>query len=194
MKKFLIAALALVMSGSAFAIDNEPEEGLTQKVYAGMTIGTWRGAPGAGSKVGYAAGWQAEYMLPGAAGTYVNGGLELSMLGAKQGEKVRTHYLSLPIHVGYRYNILDNLGVYADFGPYFAFGMGGKGVDSDVKVFKKVSKGGMGAKRGDIGLGFRIGTEYNDKLSLTAGFNWGLTEMWDEVKNYNTTITLGYRF
>lgn len=214
MKKLIIAAMALICCGtSAKALDNEPLPGLTHRAYVGMSISNIRNT-GDDAKVGHSIGYIGEYVLPGCAGTFVNFGLDYSMLGSKMPgyvwqddegnvdldiypeQKLRLHYLSIPLHVGYRYNVLDNLGLYADFGPYFGFGVAGKTSETKVKYFKS-SEGD--ANRFDCGLGFRIGTEYNDHLSLTFGFNWGLTKHYDFVgvkdpKNFASTITLGYRF
>ena len=202
MKKFILAVMAFCTLGAsqAFAIDNEPEEGFSNKIYVGMSIANLRNI-NTDSKVGYSIGWLGEYMLPGAAGTYVNFGADLSMQGAKLGDdKLRTHYVAVPIHIGYRYNITPKWGVYADFGPNFEFGMGGKWSETDQKFFKKASKGGCGADRFNCALGFRVGGEFNNKLSLTTGFDWGLTSTIDmpkpvkDIKTFNSTITLGYRF
>lgn len=196
MKKLIIAAMALLCSGtSAMALENEPEAGLTHRVYAGMGITNITHTAG-NPKVGHSIGYIGEYILPECAGTLVNFGIDYSMLGSKYGsDKLRTHYVSIPLHIGYRYNILDNLGAYADFGPYFGLGLGGKTSKTDMKFFKK-SEGD--ANRFDCGLGFRIGAEYNNRLSLTFGFNWGLTKLQDvpgkDPKNFASTITLGYRF
>lgn len=211
MKKLIIAAIALICSSSAMALDYEPEPGLTHRAYVGMSISNIRNS-GMDAKVGHSVGYIGEYVLPGCAGTFVNFGFDYSMLGAKSPsestaidesgnpiivtDKLRLHYFSIPLHVGYRYNVLDNFGLYADFGPYFGIGIAGKSSETKIKYFKH-SQGD--ANRFDCGLGFRIGAEYNDHLSLTFGFNWGLMKHHDysgsnDPKNFNSTITLGYRF
>lgn len=218
MRKLIIAAMALICSGtSALALDNEPEEGLTHRVYVGMSVSNIRHTWG-DPKVGHTLGYIGEFVLPGCAGTFVNFGFDYSMLGDKQPgyvinipnpldpdnptieeydpQKLRLHYFSIPLHVGYRYNVIDDLGLYADFGPYFGLGIAGKYSETKVNYFKH-SQGD--SNRFDCGLGFRVGAEYNDHLSLTFGFNWGLTKHYDVVngkdpKNFFSTITLGYRF
>lgn len=215
MKKLIIAAIALVCSSSVMALDYEPEAGLTHRAYVGMSISNIRNS-GMDAKVGHSVGYIGEYVLPGCAGTFVNFGFDYSMLGAKlpsndvpaidesgnpqivtkPSDKLRTHYFSIPLHVGYRYNCTDEIGIYADFGPYFGLGVAGKWAKDGDKFFKK---SGDNANRLDCGLGFRLGAEYNNHLSLTFGFNWGLTKLYDDEngsdpKNFNSTITLGYRF
>lgn len=170
-------------------------------------------------KAGFNAGVHVEYILPQCYGVYVNGGLEYSMKGAKHrpadiffaGESdlatgvARPMYLSIPIHVGYRYNILDDLGVYADLGPYFALGTNGKHIykldlfgenpkenffnsdilfDDDPNTRNQYYQ----TKRGDIGFGFRVGAEYAKHYNLIISCDWGLTDMLTQ-KQKNVIVT-----
>lgn len=195
MKKFLLACIALfIWAGSTKAIDYVPESGFTNEAHVGMSIGSFRGID-CGPKVGMTFGWKGEYMLPGAMGTFVNFGLDVTQKGAKfdtpTGDiKQNAFYLSLPLHVGYRYNILEDLGVYADFGPYFAAGFA-----SNNGWFGKDE---YDARRFDIGLGCRVGAEYNNHLSLTFGFDWGMADYYKPKgftqSTFCSTICLGYRF
>lgn len=187
------------------------------------------------AKVGANIGIRAEYMLPSCYGVYVNGGLLYTMKGARTSghetvyddsnppqivdefdftDVSRPGYLEIPIHVGYRYNFSENLGIYADFGPYFAMGINGKNrrmyddhrKDDTSRFFNKDK-----VQRFDCGLGFRIGTEYANQHSLTIGVDWGLTDMYkdsyyrflestypdfklDAMKNFNFSLTYGFRF
>lgn len=79
-------------------------------------------------------------------------------------------------------------------------------------VFKKTSadKALGGFQRFDCGLGLRFGGEYKGIYSLNLGFDWGLTDLlrdeyrdeyFDDnktscgkLKNFNMSLTLGYRF
>ena len=40
--------------------------------------------------------------------------------------KANPGYLTIPVRVGYRYDFNDKVGVFGEFGPYFAVGVGGK--------------------------------------------------------------------
>lgn len=193
-KIMLICAALIAWAGSAKAIDYVPESGFTNEAHVGMSISSFRGFP-CDPKVGMSFGWKGEYMLPGAMGTFVNFGLDVTQKGAKfqtpAGDiKQNAFYFSLPIHAGYRYNILEDLGIFADFGPYFAAGFA-----SNKGWFGKDE---YDARRFDIGLGFRVGTEYNNHLSLTFGFDWGMADYYkpkNETRNtFSSTICLGYRF
>ena len=193
----LICAALISWVGSAKAIDYVPESGFTNEAHVGMSISSFRGEI-CDPKIGMTFGWRGEYMLPGAMGTYVNFGLDMTQKGANdvniprypESEKINAFYLSLPLHVGYRYNILEDLGVYADFGPYFAAGFA-----SNNGWFGNEE---VDARRFDIGLGCRVGAEYNNHLSLTFGFDWGMADYYKPKgttkETFSSTICLGYRF
>lgn len=236
MKKTMIAALAaLAMASSAYAGNSAAEDsGFSFIPQFGMNISNFRmdelPLEGMNPKVGFNIGIHAEYMLPECYGIYVNAGLEYSMKGAKERIYylvddeylpatgiVRAYYLQLPIHIGYRYNVLDNLGVYADLGPYFALGTNGKYIikkdnfaeDESDNFFTK-NDYIFDAKRGEIGFGFRIGAEYAKHYNIIFSCDWGLTNMLTQeykhnlvmnnevkdpsVKNFAAAITVGYRF
>lgn len=236
MKKFLIPVLALCFAGNASAIDYEPEEGVTIQINAGMTISTLTGIDLGGAKAGGTAGIKFEYMLPSMFGTYVNAGADWTMKGASKSwnesfeghngqfpvsNTSTLHYLQIPIHVGFRYNLADNLGIYGEVGPYFSMGINGKNsttVSADGTWVKEF-EGSYNLFSShddkpyfqiwDFGFGFRIGAEYENHYSLSIGMDWGITDMFrdkyrdkmadkniplDMAHNYNTYITLGYRF
>lgn len=246
MKKFFTFVVALVtFAGSANALENVPEPGLTFQGLFGMNLSDLRGSViGANVKPGFNFGARAEYMLPKCAGVFVNLGANYTMKGAKNDVRVhdnpatlkaRACYLEIPLHVGYRYNFSEDLGVFADFGPYFAMGINGNNVldfESDSQdlekhnFFRNDDNGDFGdIQRFDFGLGFRIGVEYANHHSLNAGFDFGVTDMYkhdfrkkyqndeiglywkenyglsnptglslDPMKNFNFSLTYGYRF
>lgn len=236
MKKFLALALVAIMCASSVkALEYVPQPGFSVQGLFGMNISNFRypNSPVEGltdPKAGFNLGVRGEYMLPSCYGVFVNLGVNYTMKGAKVDvlsdvdnqsctAKYRPCYIEIPLHVGYRFNILENLGVYADFGPYFAIGVNGKekfDFDSDAvedysRKFFRNSKMGLGEiQRYDFGLGFRVGTEYANHHSLTFSFDWGLTDMYRDsyrkeffkeneyelgkLKNFNAGITYGYRF
>jgi len=219
-KLFTLIVAALTFASSAMALENVPEEGLSFQALFGMNVSNLTNTD-MNAKVGMNIGVKAEYMLPNCYGTFVNLGVLYTMKGARKSYNttigtedveatnvLRPCYLEIPLHVGYRYNILENWGVYADFGPYFALGINGKNrikfdnyAEDVTHQFFKHNK----IQRFDCGLGFRIGTEYANQHSLTLGMDWGLTDMYKdefhrnnpgliEMKNFNASLTYGYRF
>lgn len=238
MKKFLIAAIALVMcAGNAKALDNEPEEGFTFMGIFGMNVSKLQNHE-YNAKPGATMGARVDYVLPYAHGTYLTAGLDWTMKGGKKSlsrniagtdvdatAKYNLHYFEIPIRVGFRYNPLDNLGLFAEIGPYFAVGVGGKhkfSLDFDgeaaneledlntYKAFKNYGYPVETFQRWDAGIGFRVGAEYNQHYNLMIGCDWGLADIYRDsyrdayyqawgmrlpkVKNFNFSITIGYRF
>ena len=237
MKKIFALALAAIMcASSAKALEYIPESGFTVQGLFGMNISNFRHPDAAfdgltDPKAGFNLGVRGEYMLPSCYGVFVNLGVNYTMKGAKMDVaaslpddysctvKYRPCYIEIPLHVGYRFNVLDNLGVFADFGPYFAIGVNGKekfefdgdAVEDYSTKFFRNSKMDMGEiQRYDFGLGFRVGAEYANHHSLNFSFDWGLTDMYRDsyrreffkengyelgkLKNFNAGITYGYRF
>lgn len=244
MKRFFYFLLALTMvSNNVMAFDYEPEEGLTYMGIFGMNVSKLQNYHYS-SKVGATMGLRLDYMLPHAHGAYITSGLDWTMKGGKTSVvalvgnteydatlKYSMHYFEIPIHAGFRYNFNENIGVYAEFGPYFSVGVGGKhkaNIDGDGeavreeeeanthKAFKNYGYPQESFQRWDAGLGFRVGAEYNEHYNLIIGCDWGLTDMYrnsyrdayydahktpdgksislPKVKNFNLSVTLGYRF
>ena len=214
MKKLFITALAVSLAANAFAIDNEPEAGASFQLNAGMSISNITNLKVAdeklgGAKAGATIGAKLEYMLPNAKGTFVNIGVDWTMKGYHSSQKesfgafgkldtkntATLHYLQIPIHAGFRFNIKDNLGIYAEFGPYFAMGVNGRhnySIDADGswkdEYEKKMSYNMFSEQKDeleyspyfqiwDFGLGYRIGAEYDNHYSLSLGMDWGITDM-----------------
>lgn len=238
MKKILFIGIALAMFASnAKALENEPEEGFTYMGLFGMNISKLQNS-GYDAKAGAMMGARVDYVLPNAHGTYLTAGLDWTMKGGKTSvwtmEEVKgsmkyaLHYFEIPIRVGFRYNLLENLGFYGELGPYFAIGVGGKhrlSVDQDGEAANEIEDAGtykafknttdldrLTFQRWDAGIGFRIGAEYNEHYNLMFGCDWGLADMYRDklrdafynasgglvslpkVKNFNFSITFGYRF
>ena len=237
MKKIFARALAAIMcASSAKALEYIPESGFTVQGLFGMNISNFR-QPNSlvdgltDPKAGFNLGVRGEYMLPSCYGVFVNLGVNYTMKGAKMDVaaslpddysstvKFRPCYIEIPLHVGYRFNVLDNLGIFADFGPYFAIGVNGKEKfefdgdaveDYSTKFFRNSDMDLGEIQRYDFGLGFRVGAEYANHHSLNFSFDWGLTDMYRDsyrreffekngfelgkLKNFNAGITYGYRF
>ena len=237
MKKIFALALAAIMcASSAKALEYIPESGFTVQGLFGMNISNFRQPDAAfdgltDPKAGFNLGVRGEYMLPSCYGVFVNLGVNYTMKGAKMDVaaslpddysctvKFRPCYIEIPLHVGYRFNVLDNLGIFADFGPYFAIGVNGKEKfefdgdaveDYSTKFFRNSDMDLGEIQRYDFGLGFRVGAEYANHHSLNFSFDWGLTDMYRDsyrreffekngfelgkLKNFNAGITYGYRF
>jgi hypothetical protein len=207
MKRFFYLCLALLMlADSARAFENEPEEGLTWMGIFGMNVSKLMNHE-YNAKVGATLGIKADYMLPSAHGAYVTAGLDWTMKGSRITrsvpvgtlaleaiDKYPLHYIELPIRAGFRYNINESFGLYAEFGPYFAVGVGGyhtRSIDGDGADVRKAEDDftfrafsstddivRQTFQRWDAGLSLRLGAEYNDHYNLMIGFDWGFPDIY----------------
>lgn len=231
MKKLLTIALAALFAGNAMALNNVPESGFSWVGFAGMTVSNLKGMA-LDPKVGVNFGVKLDYMLPSAYGTYLTAGIDWihkgardtyfnPLLNADETFKVQSHYLEIPIRVGYRYNFNEKWGIFGEVGPYFAIGVTGKGrlkyddyPDESYMWFGKHNDfHGMDMKaiqRFDCGVGFRIGAEFKNMYSLAIGYDWGVTDMYTDdyriayktatgvalnsMKNRSFVATIGFRF
>ena len=210
MKKFFYLIIALALgTGNAMALENEPEEGLSWMGIFGMNISKLQNLD-YGAKAGAMLGIRADFVLPKAHGTYLTAGVDWTMKGGKttilfqddittaEGSiKYALHYIEVPVRVGFRYNPTEDLGLYAEVGPYFAVGVGGRhkcSIDADgddareaeddlsYNAFKNndfdpSNPERLTFQRWDSGIGFRIGAEYNQRYNLMIGADWGLADI-----------------
>ena len=208
MKKFFLVIAALAMCASnANAFDNEPEEGFTYMGLFGMNVSKIQNSD-YGAKAGAMLGTRVDYVLPNAHGTYLTAGFDWTMKGGKTTvsddlyiedtpfsgtHKYALHYFEVPIRIGFRYNVSDDFGLYGEFGPYLAIGIGGKhkcsigdGAEKNAaedfdtfKAFKnRTDLMHPTFQRWDSGIGFRIGAEYNQHYNLMLGCDWGLADIY----------------
>jgi hypothetical protein len=165
-------------------------------------------------KVGFNVGVNAE--VPIAQDFYVQPGLLYSTKGAREKDvsgdedaKVNIAYLEVPINLLYK-PVLGQGHLLMGFGPYIAFGVGGKlkvgDVDTDVEFDNDVSlaevTSGVHFKRMDAGANLLFGYELSNNLSAQINAQLGLVNIQPEVegnklgttKNTGFGVSLGYRF
>ncbi len=190
MKKFFLVAVATLISAVGFA---QAEKGFRFGVNAGMTISTRTGVgeygPDAG--IGYEFGAIAEYNFNEK--LYLGSGLNFINKANKYGEgeyseTVSGTYLTLPIHIGYRFSVAEDWYLHGQAGPSIGIGLWG-----DEDWF-----GDEGFNRFALGLGAKIGAEYK-KFQLNFGINYDLTTMEKGFDGYNPrmfncSIGLAYMF
>lgn len=157
---------------------------------------------------GFQIGVSAELGLPSLhRNMYINSALLLSQKGGKGDDfynlKINAYYLELPIHIGVKQKLSDKFTLSEEVGPYMALGLFGKtkadsyssyfGVQ-DALHYNTFSKSGL--KRYDVGLGFKIRTEYMNHVCLAWGLDFSLVEVSknSKAKNFNTYFALSYLF
>lgn len=216
MKKFLfaIAALCMAHTASAQILDFEGMPPYKLGITAGINVSSFSAAG-----YDYAAGVQAGFDLMIDASdifenTHLRTQLKYSMKGAK-GPDIRivdensnstetsystynvyftTHYIEIPVHVGYSWRLDDDWTIVADTGPYFAVGLGGfgreegKAFPKHLSFFKKYD-----AHRFDFGWGVQAGLLFSQELMLNVSYDWGFKNITPEfLQNTNFAVGLTY--
>lgn len=213
---------------TAFAITASAQQ-LKTGVTAGMNVNSPSGMDNLSSHIGFDIGVKAELGLPSVAnGLYVDLGVMLSLKGVKSedkyydypaprldlgdnsstGEKYKysynTYYLNIPLHVGYKFSVSDNISMFAAAGPYVGIGLFGKlnatGCMSGTKttLSDNVYSDKL-AGRFDWGLGCRIGVEFAEHYQLYVGYDHGFKNLNTDKnrmnrKNRTFNVSVAYMF
>ena len=136
---------------------------------------------------------------------YSRYGLDLTTKGAEQkiGSTTVTSnpvYLQLPLMLGHKYKISENINLLTEMGFYYAVGLFGKtkvkGADiADSDFFG--SKKDNGARRYDFGLSGAVGVEFG-KIVVRCGYDIGIMDFSrsenTEIQNSCVSLTVGYKF
>lgn len=164
-------------------------QGVKFGVLAGMNTNT---AQFRGTKIGFDFGVKSEIGIPSVSkGLYLGTALQLSLL--KEGEAAdyyssktenKPYFLNLPVHIGYKFNVGDNMNLFVNAGPYIGIGLWGNQKQrlsnaEDKKV--EMSSGDVFkneiTKRFDWGAGFNAGIEFARHYQLSAGYDWGFENL-----------------
>ena len=209
MKKLIVAVLLGAMAIPGMA--QEWRVGAT----AGVNVNALSGTQHMG-QTGLNLGVKAELGLPKATkGWFMDFGALLSSNGWKSTGYYNTitgtvlqweatpYYLSIPVHVGYKFHCSDNFKLFASVRPYANIGLFGKETMSatlkEVSTTTTASNNVFADKaqeRFDWGLGFRVGAELYDHWQLSVGYDWGMKSIFKEtdVRNRTLSISCSYIF
>ena len=209
MKKLIVTVLLGTM-----AIPNMAQEWRVGAT-AGVNVNALSGTHHMG-QTGLNLGVKAELGLPKATkGWFMDFGALLSSHGWKSTGYYNTitgtvlqweatpYYLSIPVHVGYKFHCSDNFKLFASVGPYANIGLFGKETMSatlkEVSTTTTASNNVFADKaqeRFDWGLGFRVGAELYDHWQLSVGYDWGMKSIFKEtdVRNRTLSISCSYIF
>lgn len=206
MKTLVLAALLICGVGSTYA---QSREKVRLGVEVGMTVNRitnynnlWDKKD---NKMGFDAGLRVDVNFTD--NIYLGTGLQYVMKGAKadgRGWEVKSNpgYLQIPIHIGYRYDFNETIGIFGEFGPFLAVGVSGKDkysedhFDADDDFFGDNDEGY--AKRFDMGLGLHVGCEIIQHWQVALGYDWGLINLYDypgdKYRNGSLRLGLTYMF
>lgn len=214
MKKYLLLAICAVMalgasaqrassSSSTFFSSKRAEAPIRFGITAGLNIAgqTWKDddfSYSPDSRLGFNVGLTVDF--PILESLYIKSGLLYTTKGSKteddgDEEKLSPAYLEIPILASYRYDFSDAAQWQLNFGPYIAYGIGGKYKYGD---YEEDYFGDDGAKRFDLGLQIGTGITLGQHYNIGIAYQFGLVNTVDDgdetLKNHNFMINLGYIF
>lgn len=129
--------------------------------------------------------------------------LEFDLFDFDNNNKIKAkdnlNYLQLPINVGIKYNINNDLNISAFTGPYFAVALGGTVKEGDEKEDIKFGNTVEdNYKRFDFGWNIGAGVEFKS-VFFKINYELGLSNLspisdFGKVKNRNFALSVGYMF
>lgn len=181
------------------------------------------------SKTGFQLGVNADYGLTNS--VYIRSGLSFTTKGTTHRDtdiwiggtnppityrttKTTQNYLQLPLAIGYRYRLTSKIKLFANAGPYIAYGIGGNEVTRKKTVFpsgeirhEKDKSAPFGAYNNmkllkmDYGISGGLGASYK-RISCAVNYEYGLKNIGDlneessffywNYYNRNLSVTVGY--
>lgn len=189
MKKILLVVAVALVSLVAKAEVNEGFRmglrgsiGLTNLVYEGDKAG-----------LGYGADWVWEQNFTPM--FYVQSGLGIQDYVHTESDimgNISATFAQLPVHVGGRYYLSEDVSLFLQGGPTLGFGLWG----STIKYSGGSEFGYFDLfRRADLGIGARVGVELS-KIQVGASLNYGLISQHEKVNAHNMCFNLscGYFF
>lgn len=133
---------------------------------------------------------------------YLNTGLTQAKAAALGSQTVDCdmYYIQLPVLAGATVRLSQKTDLLFRFGPYFAYGVGGKtklSRDGEINTFGDIEKGNFGLERFDCGLTLGIDLEINKfviGLESSAAFTNVKKHIDTDIHNGYSYLTLGYKF
>ena len=198
-KALLLGAL---LAGSALTASAQSAGDFRFGVTAGMNVPKITDL-NADCRIGFNVGVRGEYNFTN--NVFADFGLSFTQKGCEYEYmdddvakvKMTPGYLEIPLNVGYRFNLGNNVSIFGATGPYFAFGVCGK---TKVELLGKEDKvdffdGDNGANVFDAGWGVKLGVEAKD-FQIGFGYEYGFTKVVDDTSchNSNFMVNVAYMF
>lgn len=215
MKKIIITAIASIVGFAGFAQEMTVTANRTTfGLRGGVNFQTLNGKDASdndldnGITTGFHVGVNAE--IPVGTGSYFQPGILYTMKGAEVKDtdiKTKLSYIEIPLNFVYK-PVLGTGNMLLGFGPYVAFGIGGKvdndGVDTDIDFVSDYESNNSAPqfKRFDAGGNLLAGYEFASKVSFQLNAQLGLVNINPEISSSDKTklrntgfgVSLGYRF
>ena len=178
------------------------------------------------TKVGYQLGLRGEWDFKSRQeGTFLSFGLLLNEKGWKHKyyvfdtpsqtyprmwkKKATPACIEVPVHIGYRWKVKENLTLFASAGLYANFGVFGKekATASATATLPRVTysidyygfNNASNYANCDWGIGYRIGMEAKKHYQIAVSNEWGMRNLYDgayhpKMKNRNFSLSFTYMF
>lgn len=196
--------MAALLACGALTASAQSKGDLRWGITAGMNVANITDTE-SDCRIGFNVGVRGEYNFTN--NLYGNFGLlftqkgcmdEYEEAGQKLKYKANPGYLQIPLHIGYRFNVGNNVSIFGETGPYFAFGVCGKNkIELDTSVGDGEEKvdffGDEGAKTFDGGWGLRAGVEANG-FQISLGYEYGFSKVWEDSSSHNSNFTVGLSY
>lgn len=119
--------------------------------------------------------------------------------------KYSSYVLTVPINIGYKFNVANKLNIFVAGGPYVDFGLTGSSKvftsnGSKVAEEKKISSNVYKDKlfnRVNFGVNAKVGFEVSNHCQISISYNRGMTNMLkktNDVKMQNVQLGFAYMF
>lgn len=119
--------------------------------------------------------------------------------------KYSSYVLTVPINVGYKFNVANKLNVLVAAGPYVDFGLTGSSkvftsIDNKASEETKLSSNIYKEKlfnRVNFGVNAKVGFEISNHYQISVSYNRGITNVLknvDDVKMQNVQLGFAYMF
>ena len=149
-------------------------------------------------KIGFQLGMRATKDIPSITqGVYGNAGAFIASKGASFDlDVIKTnataYYLEIPVHLGYKKAVNEQITVFGEAGPYLGYGImgnsntqvtnySGETITENEDIFKTTD-------RMTYGLGLRCGVEFKQKYTVSVGYDNSFS---NDINSL--TLTLGYK-
>ena len=193
-----VAGIGSCMSASAQKLSGGIEAGFnvsrptgTDKNKAGFNVGVF-------GELGLSRGWYLDAALKLTLNPWENEYVYNTgwMNGSPTGivsvvEKVNPYSLVLPIHAGYKFNVANNIQLFAAVGPYVGVGLGGNG---KVKAFSGSNANTFESES----ISNVFGVEFLKHYIVSVGYDFQFNNMSSisgvKYHGQSFSVNLGYRF
>jgi opacity protein-like surface antigen len=196
MKKFFMMAVMTVLTMTASA---QVEKGMRYGITFTGTMSKYSELPDAGNTFGYGGGFILEYNFT--PNVYLGSEVQFGLRGSKAkklefgGQPVipdgslKSYNLIIPVNIGGRVNLSDNVALFGQVGPYASFAIKKAELQLlDISTIKGESF--------DWGFNGKIGVEFS-QIQLFGGYELGMKEVWiwpENSKNRSFVFGVGYTF